>query len=114
MTGAKRSTSDKGSDFLASHVLYFLPGDRIKKIAITEMRHAEAISERIIILGGDLNGSPISAPMEETIEKMLESDTEQELAAIDLYKKSSPWQKKKMILRLKVCSLELLVRKGAI
>lgn len=65
--GAGRMSAGNGSPatgeqekFIASHTLYFMPGDRLKKIAITEMRHAEAISERVVLLGANrpLNRQP--------------------------------------------------------
>ena len=42
----------KAAGFVASHRSIFLPGKSLKKIAITEMKHAEAIAERISNLGG--------------------------------------------------------------
>jgi bacterioferritin len=72
--------------FVASHVPYFLPGDRLKKIAITEMRHAEAITERVVILGGSPPSQPAALHIGLTIEAMLMDDQDQERQAIELYK----------------------------
>jgi bacterioferritin len=71
--------------FVASHSSYFLPGATLKKIAIAEMRHAEAISERVILLGGELPTQPDPITIGTTTDEMLESDREQERGAIELY-----------------------------
>jgi bacterioferritin len=71
--------------FIGSHTMYFLPGDRLKKIAITEMRHAEAISEQIVHLGGDPPAQPAAIILGSTTREMLVIDQEQERAAIELY-----------------------------
>lgn len=84
--GTTQSSSDKQVKFVASHSLYFLPGATLKKIAITEMRHAEAISERIVILGAEPTTQPSKIMVDKTIKAMLENDQEQERSAIDLYK----------------------------
>ena len=80
-------TSEKPFNFVASHSLYFIPGATLKKVAITEMRHAEAISERIVQLGGEPTTNPGIIKVEKTIHAMLEDDLEQEQEAIELYKK---------------------------
>ncbi len=91
--GASQGLSSAGNDkaarqnkFIASHSLYFLPGATLKKIAITEMRHAEAISERIILLGGEATTTPDKIIIDKTAQAMLENDLEQERGAIELYK----------------------------
>ncbi len=78
--------SDRQNKFIASHSLYFLPGATLKKIAIAEMRHAEAISERIILLGGEATTTPDKIVIDKTGQAMLENDLEQERGAIELYK----------------------------
>jgi bacterioferritin len=90
--GAGRISSAKGTSmlseqdkFIASHTMYFLPGDRLKKIAITEMRHAEAISELVVHHGGEPSAQPASITLGSTTREMLEVDQEQERSAIDLY-----------------------------
>jgi len=40
---AEDSSSSKAAGFVASHRSVFLPGKSLKKIAITEMRHAEEL-----------------------------------------------------------------------
>ena len=71
--------------FVASMVPYFLPGARLKTIAITEMRHAEAIANRVVRLGGEPTTQPDTITLGETIREMIELDVEQERGAIQLY-----------------------------
>jgi bacterioferritin len=83
---ARRSgpPNDK-SRFVASHAPYFLPGSTLKKIAITEMRHAEAIAERVVLLGGEPTTQPAAITVGGSAKEMLEIDRTAEEAAIDLY-----------------------------
>jgi bacterioferritin len=76
---------DRQSRFIASHALYFFPGWTLKKIAITEMRHAEAIAERVVLLGGEPTTQPAAIGIGDTAKEMLEIDRAAERAAIDLY-----------------------------
>ena len=71
--------------FVASHSMVFLPGPTLKKVAITEMRHAEAIVERVVALGGEPTTQPEAVVIGRTMREMLENDREQERAAIQLY-----------------------------
>lgn len=87
IAGTYESASKNQGKFVASNALYFFPGMNLKKIAITEMRHAEAIAERIVILGGEPTTQPRRITMDSTIHAMLENDREQEVGAIELYKK---------------------------
>jgi bacterioferritin len=75
----------KRSRFVASHSPYWMPGATLKKIAIAEMRHAEAIAERVVHLGGEPTTRPEPITMGVTTEEMLENDRDQEQAAIELY-----------------------------
>ncbi|MBY8988918.1 MAG: ferritin [Candidatus Lokiarchaeota archaeon] len=77
----------KPTRFVASHKLFFLPGITLKKIAITEMRHAEKIGERIVVLGGEIVEEVSSSKLGATIWEVLEIDRDQEKAAIELYKR---------------------------
>jgi len=86
LAGKGQPDLDKKSKFVASHSLYFLPGATLKKIAITEMRHAEAISERIVTLGGEPTTQPARITLDKTAKTMLENDLEQERGAIELYR----------------------------
>ncbi len=83
--GLGRFSSDAQGSFIASHALYFIPGPSLKKIAITEMRHAEAISERIVLMGGRPTTQPHPIAMGETATEMLQNDQATEQEAIDLY-----------------------------
>ena len=85
--GIPLTSSEKQHNFVATHFPYFLPGNSLKKIAITEMRHAEAITERIVLLGGEPVSQPAKIIISETTRAMLEDDLEQERSAIELYNK---------------------------
>jgi bacterioferritin len=83
---AKDKTADgTRRKFVASHTYYAMPGDRLKKVAITEMRHAEAIGERIVTLGGAIPTAQNPIVLGETAEQMIERDREEERQAIALY-----------------------------
>ena len=75
----------KRLNFVATKRPYWLPGNSLKKIAITEMRHAEAIAERVVLLGGEPTTQPDPITLGETVEGMLVLDREQEQGAIRLY-----------------------------
>jgi bacterioferritin len=90
--GASRGVSHRGGPtpdgqnrFVASHAFLFLPGSTLKKIAITEMRHAEAIAERVVLLGGEPTTQPAAITIGDSARQMLEIDRAAEEAAIDLY-----------------------------
>ncbi len=89
---AGRATSDpaaprgtKQSKFVASHSLYWLPGATLKKVAITEMRHAEAIAERLVLLGRRPTTEPNLVSVGDSVTEMLELNREEERGAIELY-----------------------------
>ena len=86
MAGTFESSSEKQAKFVASNALFF-PGNNLKKIAITEMRLAEAIAEQIVILGGEPTSQPARITLESSITAMLDNDRQQEIGAIELYKK---------------------------
>ena len=83
--GSGKTPAARRHNFVATKRLYWLPGNSLKKIAITEMRHAEAIAERVVLLGGEPTTQPASITLGETVEEMLELDREQEWGAIQLY-----------------------------
>ncbi len=62
-------------------------GGIFKQIAITEMKHAEAIAERLDYLGGVPTTKPTSIEVGKTAREMLEIDKKAEEDAIKLYKK---------------------------
>ena len=80
-----KTSSAKQSKFVASHSSVWLPGPSLKKIAIAEMRHAEAIAERVVLLGGEPTTQPAAITIGKTAKEMLEDDREQERSAIELY-----------------------------
>jgi len=64
----------------------FAVKDELKKIAITEMKHAEAIAERLNYLGGKPTTKPEPIMVGETLKQMIEQDKKDEEGAIKLYK----------------------------
>ena len=84
-TVSGRDESQGQRKFIASHAPLFLPGPTLKKVAIAEMRHAEAIIERVVVLGGEPPTQPEAITIGITAKEMLENDREQERDAIRLY-----------------------------
>ena len=60
--------------------------DELQKIAVTEMKHAEAIAERLVYLGGKPTTKPEPIFVGDSIKEMLEQDKKDEEGAITLYK----------------------------
>jgi bacterioferritin len=83
---AGKTLAARQSKFVATHRPYWLPGVSLKKIAITEMQHAEAISERIVRLGAEPTTQPDAITIGKTAVEMLENDQEQERQAVELYR----------------------------
>ena len=86
----EKNTSEKQKQllqkkFIGSHSAVWLPGSSLKKVAITEMRHAEAISERVIQLGGQPTLGLKPVQLGNTPIEILEIDKDQETEAIRLY-----------------------------
>ena len=71
--------------FIGSHSAVWLPGSSLKKIAITEMRHAESIAERVVQLGGQPTLGLKPVELGDTPTEILEIDKGQETEAIRLY-----------------------------
>ena len=80
-----KSLEARRAKFLASDSMYWLPGATLKKVAITEMRHAEAIAKRVVSLGGDPTPEAAPVVLGETGIEMLEMDRDLERSAIELY-----------------------------
>ena len=59
--------------------------DEFKKIAIVEMKHAEAIAERVDYLGGVPTTEPAPITVGESLKEMLQLDIKAEEEAIELY-----------------------------
>jgi bacterioferritin len=78
--------------YMWQHVLWkgvkgFAVKDAFKKTAIEEMKHAEAIAERLNYLGGIPTTKPTPIFIGTTLREMLETDKKDEESAIDMYKK---------------------------
>jgi len=65
----------------------FAVQDELKSIAIAEMKHAEAIAERLYYLGGTPTTKPTPILVGNNLKQMIAKDIEDEANAIDLYKK---------------------------
>ncbi|WEU40258.1 MAG: ferritin-like domain-containing protein [Candidatus Odinarchaeum yellowstonii] len=64
----------------------FAVKDVLKSIAIQEMKHAEAIAERLVYLGGVPTTKPEPIFVGASLKEMLEQDAKDEEGAIKLYK----------------------------
>lgn len=58
-----------------------------KSFAITEMKHAEAIAERLVMLGGEPTTKPTPIVIGKDADDMLKIDLKAEKEAIDMYRK---------------------------
>jgi bacterioferritin len=79
--------TSKQNKFVASHAQVWLPGQTLKKIAITEMRHAEAIAERVVHLGGEPTTQPAPVTIGKATSEMLALNQHEERGAIELYRR---------------------------
>jgi len=78
--------------YMWQHVMWkgvkgFAVKDELKNIAIEEMKHAEAIAERLAYLGGSPTTKPDPIFVGESLKEMIERDKMDEETAIDLYRK---------------------------
>jgi bacterioferritin len=78
--------------YMWQHVLWkgvegFAVKDELKSIAIAEMKHAEAIAERLAYLGGVPTTKPDPIFVGGSLKEMIEKDKKDEETAISLYKK---------------------------
>ncbi|MBP2668009.1 MAG: Ferritin, Dps family protein [Deltaproteobacteria bacterium] len=78
--------------YMWQHVLWkgvkgFAVKDAFKQIAIEEMKHAEAIAERLNYLGGIPTTKPTPIFIGKTLKEMLVTDVKDEETAITMYKK---------------------------
>lgn len=69
-----------------SGVKGFAVQSELKKIAITEMKHAEAIAERLVYLGGSPTTKPTDIIVGKALREMMEQNVKDEEKAITLYK----------------------------
>jgi bacterioferritin len=65
----------------------FTVKDKLRKISIVEMKHAEDIAERLVYLGGKPTTKPTSIHIGESLKEMFERDRKDEEEAIHLCKK---------------------------
>jgi bacterioferritin len=78
--------------YMWQHVLWkgvqgYAVKDAFKTTAIAEMKHAEAIAERLNYLGGIPTTKPTPIFIGTTLKQMLESDMKAEEEAISMYRK---------------------------
>jgi len=78
--------------YMWQHVLWrgvhgYAVKDAFKTTAISEMKHAEAIAERLSYLGGIPTTKPTPIFIGATLKEMIESDMKAEEEAISMYKK---------------------------
>ncbi|MDH7564338.1 MAG: ferritin-like domain-containing protein [Candidatus Bathyarchaeota archaeon] len=64
----------------------FAVQEELKKIAIQEMGHAEAIAERLFYLGEKPTTKPTEIVVGDTLKEMIQQDVKDEENAIKLYK----------------------------
>jgi len=67
-------------------VKHFAVKDALQSIAVAEMKHAEAIAERLYYLGGIPTTKPSPIFVRKTLREMLGQDKKDEEGAIKLYK----------------------------
>ena len=77
--------------YIWQHVMWsgvkaFAVKDELKSIAVEEMKHAEAIAERLAYLGSTPTTKPTPIFVGESLKEMLEQDAKDEEGAITLYK----------------------------
>lgn len=77
--------------YMWQHVLMtgmhaFAVRGEIKKISITEMKHAEQIAERLVYLGGRPTTRPTEIRVGDKLEEMIRINVQQEEGAITLYR----------------------------
>ena len=78
--------------YMWQHVLWkgvqgYAVKDAFKMTAISEMKHAEAIAERLSYLGGIPTTKPTPIFIGTTLKQMIETDKKDEEAAISMYEK---------------------------
>ncbi|MCU0859165.1 MAG: ferritin [Thermoplasmata archaeon] len=68
-------------------VEHFAVSDKLKEVAVQEMKHAEKIAERLWYLGGTPTTKPASIQVGGELWEMVDNDIKAEEEAIVLYKK---------------------------
>ncbi|KPL14442.1 ferritin [candidate division WOR_3 bacterium SM1_77] len=77
--------------YIWQHVMWkgvkgFAVKDELKSIAVTEMKHAEKIAERLVYLGGTPTTKPEPIFVGGSLKEMIERDKADEEGAIKMYK----------------------------
>jgi len=67
-------------------ISHYTVKNELKKIAVEEMKHAEAIAERLFYLGGIPTTKPEPIFVGKTLKEMLKKDLKDEEGAVKLYK----------------------------
>lgn len=85
--------------YMWQHVMWkgikgFAVKDELKSIAITEMKHAEEIAERLVYLDGTPTTKPEPIFVGGSMQEMLERDKSDEEGAIEMYKQIIEMAKK--------------------
>ncbi len=85
--------------YMWQHVMWkgvkaFAVKDELKSIAITEMKHAEEIAERLAYLGGTPTTKPEPIFVGGSLKEMIERDKADEEGAIKMYKQMIDMAKK--------------------
>ena len=78
--------------YMWQHVLWkgvqgYAVKDAFRSTAISEMKHAEAIAERLNYLGGTQTTKPAPIFIGDTLKQMIETDKKDEETAISMYRK---------------------------
>lgn len=66
---------------------HFAVSDKLKEIAVEEMKHAEKVAERLWYLGGVPTTKPATIKVGKSLWEMVDNDIKAEEEAMDLYKK---------------------------
>lgn len=69
-------------------IAHYSVKDELKKIAVAEMKHAEAIAERLFYLGGIPTTKPDPIFVGKELKEMMKKDLDDEADAVKLYKKT--------------------------
>ncbi|KYH37765.1 MAG: ferritin [Candidatus Bathyarchaeota archaeon B24] len=77
--------------YMWQHVMWrglkgFVVKDELKKIAVSEMKHAESIAERLVYLGGVPTTKPAPIMVGGSLREMIKQDAKNEEDTIKLYK----------------------------
>ena len=77
--------------YMWQHVMWrglkgFVVKDELEKIAVSEMKHAESIAERLVYLGGVPTTKPTPIMVGGSLKEMIEQDAKNEEDTIKLYR----------------------------